>query len=85
MLKAADSLHDIIVQPQHRFHKLLNKGTHKNYDGYYALDVQNKTKPWRIIIEPLNSDLSSKVKFRIDIDAISTKTILIKEVSNHYE
>ena len=49
-----------------RFHKLLNKGKGKNYDGYFAIDVRTSRDQWRIIIEPLNEEKKPFVPCNID-------------------
>ena len=83
-LKAADTIRDIIVQPQFRFHNLHNKGGSR-LEGYYAIDVKTAKDGWRIILQPL--DENHEVFNPCNIDEISgiVRTVLVKEVSNHYE
>ena len=80
----ADIINDIIVQPQFRFHKLLDKGKTK-LDGYFAIDVKTKKEPWRIILRPLDDNKNPFDQCNIDEIAGSVEIVEIKEVSNHYE
>ena len=82
--KAADTIKDIIVQRQFRFHKLENKGK-SGYEGYFAVDVKTSKEPWRIIIRPLKSDKNPYVPCSIDEIADEVKVIEVSEVSKHYE
>ena len=82
-LKESDTLKDIVVQKQFRFHKLQNKNG-KDYEGYFAIDVRTSKQPWRLIIEPLDDN---KEPFNpCDIDKIvgNVRIVGVKEVSNHY-
>lgn len=83
-LKMADSLHDIIIQHQFHFHGLHNKNG-RNYNGLFSIDVKSRTSPWRIIIEPLDSDSNPYKKCHIDEISKEVRTIRIVEVSKHYE
>jgi hypothetical protein len=83
-LVSAETLHDIVVLPPFRLHKLDNRNG-KNLKGFFALDVKSKKEPWRIIIEPLNKDLLPYNPCHIDVIARVVKIIEIKEISNHYE
>lgn len=84
-LESAAVIHDIIVQPQFRFHNLSNKGKHNNLKGCFAIDVKTHKEPWRIILRPIDDD--DKPYIPCDIDEISklVKSIEIMEVSKHYE
>ena len=83
-LQSAETISDIIVQPQFRFHKLENKGR-RNLEGYFAIDVRNRTSPWRIIIQPLDDNGEPFVPCNIDEIADSVRVVGIVEVSKHYE
>ena len=83
-LQQSETIMDIILQPQMRFHKLTNKGKNNNFEGYFAIDVKTKRDKWRLIIEPLDDD-EKLIPCNIDLIAKIVKIIEIKEVSNHYE
>ena len=57
----------------------------KNLEGYFAIDVKERTDKWRIIVEPLNENELQFEKYNIDIIASKVRIVGIKEVSNHYE
>ena len=78
-------IYDIIIQPQMRFHRLINKGKNKNLDGFFAIDVKTPKDKWRIIIEPLDDNKNPFVPCNIDEISKIVRIIEIKEVSNHYE
>ena len=84
-LANAEHLKDIIIQPQMRFHKLVNKGKQSNLLGFFAIDVKTKNDSWRIVLKPLDENEKEFVPCNIDEIASIVKTIEIKEVSNHYE
>ena len=84
-LKQAEDIRDIIVQKQMRFHKLINKGKGKNFEGYFAIDVKTSKDKWRIIIEPLDEYEKPYIPCNIDVIAKNVKIVEIREVSNHYE
>lgn len=83
-LKAAETIHDIIVQPKFYFHDLHDKGN-KRLEGYFSIVVKSKREPWRIILQPL--DESNRPYDPCNIDKISqtVRIVEIKEVSKHYE
>ena len=81
----AETIRDIIVQPQMRFHKLGNFGKGKNLLGYYAIDVSTIRDPWRIIVEPLDDDEKSFEDINIFEIAKEIRIIEIREISKHYE
>ena len=83
-LQGADTIKDIIVQKQFRFHKLENKKG-RNLDGYFAIDVKSKREAWRIILQPLNEKREPYNPCYIDQIANVVKIIEIMEVSKHYE
>ncbi|MCR5511144.1 MAG: hypothetical protein K6F54_09370 [Lachnospiraceae bacterium] len=83
-LQSAETIKDISVQPQFRFHKLENKGR-KALEGYFAIDVRNRTSPWRLIIQPLDDNGEPFVPCNIDEVADSVRIVGIVEVSRHYE
>ena len=84
-IEQATTILDIINQPQFRFHKLLDFGKHKDYEGLFAIDVKTKMEKWRIIIEPLDENDEPFNPCNIDKIANMVKAVLIREVSNHYE
>ena len=84
-LNAAETIKDIIVQPQFRFHNLLNFGKGKDLEGYFAIDVKTKFEKWRIILQPLDENKKPFYPCRIDEIASIVKIVEIREVSNHYE
>ena len=79
-LKQAESIKDIVVQPQFRFHKLNGK-----LDGFFAMDLTNKNCKWRIIIEPLQEDENKYTPCDIDKIATLVQVVRVEEVSKHYE
>ena len=82
-LEEADTLKDIVVQRQFRFHKLKNKNG-KDYEGYFAIDVKTSKQPWRLILEPLDENKEPFNPCDIDKIASNVRIVGIKEVSNHY-
>lgn len=83
-LVAAESLKDIVIQKQFRFHKLENKGKNR-LEGYYAIDVKTKKEPWRIILRPMKEKGQAYDSFSVDELADKVEIVEIREVSNHYE
>jgi len=83
-LVAAESLKDIVIQKQFRFHKLENKGKNR-LEGYYAIDVKTKKEPWRIILRPMKEKGQAYDSFNVDELADKVEIVEIREVSNHYE
>ena len=83
-LQAAETLKDIVIQKQFRFHKLENKGK-KRLEGYYAIDVKTKKEPWRIILRPMKEKGQAFNSFSVDELADKVEIVEIREVSNHYE
>lgn len=84
-LKQAEDIRDIIVLKPMRFHKLVNKGKGKNFEGYFAIYVKTKKDKWRIIIEPLDENGMPFRPCNIDEIAKNVKIVEIREVSSHYE
>lgn len=83
-LKAAETLNDIIIQPQFRFHNLKNKNG-RDLDGFFAIDVKTRKDPWRIILQPLDDDEKPFVPCNIHEISSCVKIVEIREVSKHYE
>lgn len=83
-LKQAQTLKDIVVQPQFHFHKLSNKGG-KNLEGYFAIDIKGRKDPWRLILRPLNERGEPFDPCNIDEIASMVEIVGITEVSRHYE
>ena len=83
-LRSANNVKDIIVQPTFRFHALKNKKG-KDLEGYFAIDVKSIREPWRIIVQPLNSDKQPYNPCNIDEVAEYVIIVEITEVSRHYE
>ena len=75
---------DIIVQPAFHFHKLTNKNG-RDLEGYFAIDVKSRREQWRIILEPLDENISPYNPCKIDEIAEQVKIIGVMEVSRHYE
>ena len=84
-LKQAEDIRDIIALKQMRFHKLVNKGKDKKFEGYFAIDVKTIKDKWRIIIEPLDENEMPFIPCNIDVIAKNVKIVEIREVSSHYE
>ncbi len=83
-LRSANNIKDIIVQPTFRFHALKNKKG-EDLEGYFAIDVKSIREPWRIIVQPLNSDKQPYNPCNIDEVAEYVIIVEITEVSRHYE
>lgn len=83
-LASAETVKDIIVQPIFRFHNLKNKKG-RDLKGYFAIDVKSIREPWRIILQPLNTDKQPYNPCNIDEIAEIIKIVEIAEVSKHYE
>ena len=83
-LKQADTIKDIIVQPNFRFHDLKNKKG-RNLEGYFAIDVKSVKESWRIILQPLDEDKQPYNPCNIDELAGIVRIVEIMEVSKHYE
>ena len=83
-LRSANNIKDIIVQPTFRFHALKNKKG-EDLEGYFAIDVKSIREPWRIIVQPLNSDKQPYNPCNIDEVAEYVILLEITEVSRHYE
>lgn len=79
-LQNAETLKDIIVQKQFRFHALKGKR-----EGQFAIDVKTKKERWRIVLIPLNENEQKYNPCKIDEISSVVKTIEITEVSDHYE
>lgn len=77
---AADIIKDIIVAPQHHFHKLQGK-----MEGLFAIDVKTRRDKWRIILCPLDDNEEVYDPCHIDQIASTVKIVKIMEVSAHYE
>lgn len=83
-LANADTIKDIIVQKNFRFHNLENKKK-RNLEGYFAIDVKTSKEPWRIVLQPLNDEKKPYDPCNIDEIASCVKIVEIVEVSKHYE
>ena len=83
-LSHAETIKDIIVQKNFRFHDLANK-KERNLEGYFAIDVKTIREPWRIILQPLNEENEPYDPCHIDEIANCVKIVEIMEVSKHYE
>lgn len=83
-LERANTLKDIIVQPQFRFHNLTNKDG-KDLEGHFAIDVKTKVQPWRLVIRPLDQNKQPFEPCNIDVIADIVEIVGIVEVSKHYE
>jgi hypothetical protein len=83
-LKRAPNLKDVINTFSFRFHKLHNIGK-KRYEGFYAIDVKTRKEPWRIILQPLDDNMTPFGSHNIDAIASCVKIIEIEEISKHYE
>ena len=83
-MKAADTLQDIVVQSQFRFHNLVNKDG-RDLKGYFAIDVKTRKDPWRIILQPLDDNEDPFEPCNIHEIAGAVRIVEIREVSKHYE
>jgi len=83
-LRQAPTIKDIIVQPQFRFHNLDDR-RRKKLRGFFAIDVTNRRCPWRIILQPLDSNKKAFDPCNIDEISDIVEIVQIIEVSNHYE
>ena len=83
-LSKAETIKDIIVQRNFRFHDLKNKKG-RNLEGYFAIDVKTIREPWRIILQPLNEEKGPYNPCNIDELADRIRIVEITEVSKHYE
>jgi len=83
-LKGAETIKDIIVQPQFHFHDLHNKAR-RNLDGFFAIDVKTRRDKWRIIIQPLDENENPYRPCNIDQIANVVRVVEVTEVSKHYE
>ena len=83
-LRRADTIKDIVVQKNFRFHDLVNKKGRK-LEGYFAIDVKTIREPWRIILQPLDENKQPYSPCNIDEIAGYVKIVEIAEVSKHYE
>ncbi|APX71723.1 type II toxin-antitoxin system RelE/ParE family toxin [Companilactobacillus allii] len=74
-IESSDNLESIINNPVYHFHKL--KG---NMDGFYAMDIDGRSKSYRLIVtfDDYNVD-------QVFNDSILIVQIRIEEVSKHYE
>lgn len=83
-LEAAVVLRDISQMPQYHLHPLKNKGRRK-LKGYYAIDICGRREPWRIILQPLDSNHEVFDSTNIDEIAGIVRVVRIEQVSKHYE
>lgn len=74
-IKTAESLQDIIEYGPFHFHKLTGKR-----EGQYAIDIDGRRSSYRIILKPIEEDVSD-----IYVVAKSVEIIVVWEVSKHYE
>ena len=82
-LEQASTIHDIIMQPQFRFHKLEKRGR-KDLEGLFSIDVKTRRDAWRIILQPLDENEMPYVPCHIDEVSTKVRIVAIREVSNHY-
>lgn len=80
LLRAAETIEDVIKMPTLNFHGLKGKGK-----GTFAIDVKSRKDPWRILLEPLNENNERFKPCNIDEIASEVRKILIIKVSKHYE
>lgn len=80
----SSTLNDIVKLPSFRFHKLLNKGKNKNYDGFYAIDLRNKSDRWRIIIQPLDDNYNPPITKDIIQISSTIRILKIEEVTDYH-
>lgn len=83
-LEAAVVLRDISQMPQYHLHPLKNKGRRK-LKGYYAIDICGRREPWRVILQPLDSNHEAFDSTNIDEIAGIVRVVKIEQVSKHYE
>lgn len=83
-LKSAETIKDIIVQPQFYFHSLHNKNG-RNLNGYFAITVKTKKDQWRVILQPLDGNENPYRPCNIDQIANVVRVVEVTEVSKHYE
>lgn len=79
----AETLKDIVVQPQFRFHALTNKQG-RDLRGYFSVDVKTKKDPWRIVFQPLDDEKNPFEPCHIDEIASIVRIVDVLEVSKHY-
>jgi len=74
-IESADNLSSVINNPIYHFHKLQG-----NLDGFYAMDIDGRSKSYRLIVT--FEDYGTEQVFN---NSISIVQIQIEEVSKHYE
>ncbi len=74
-IDAAENLESVISNPVYHFHAL--KG---DMAGLYAMDIDGRSKPYRLIVSFDGNDSNN-----VFGESISIVEILIEEVSKHYE
>ncbi|MBU7447872.1 MULTISPECIES: type II toxin-antitoxin system RelE/ParE family toxin [Lactiplantibacillus] len=74
-LESAESLESVINDPTLHFHDLK-----ADLDGYYAIDVDGRRSPYRLIMR-----IDGYSKELVFSSSKSIEIIKITEVSNHYE
>ncbi len=82
-IKSADKMIDIIRMPPLHFHALKNKDG-QDLNGYFAVDIDGRDSPWRLILQLLDKSGNPFDPCEIDKIVDSVKIIKIKEISNHY-
>lgn len=74
-IEAAENLESVINNPVYHFHKL-----NGNLDGLYAMDIDGRSKAYRLIATFDGYDVEA-----VFSKSISIVQIKIEEVSKHYE
>ena len=83
-LEQAETLKDIVIQPQFHFHNLRNKKG-KDLEDFFAIDIKSRANPWRLILRPLDEDKEPFEPCKIDEIVSTVEIVEIMEVSKHYE
>jgi len=79
-LESATNLMDIKNFPTFNFHAL--KGKRK---GTYSIDIAGRRSGYRLILIPLDANKNEWENVEIIEMCLNTQSIIIKEVSKHYE
>ena len=79
-LEAAKNLNDVKNHRPFHFHSLQGKRKEQ-----FSISFAGKKSGFRLVIEPCDANGIQIHDYRIDIMAITTMAIIIREVSNHYE
>lgn len=84
LLEQAVVLKDIVAMPQLHFHQLTNKDG-RNLEGCFAIDIDGRKCPWRLVLQPLGDDRKPFDPCHIHEVAETVRVVGIMEVSRHYE